>query len=72
MGSRSDNPPLVEHDDALGVGNARHPLRDHDFRAVRSILLERSAQPEVGRRVQRRERIVEQEYLCLLYTSRCV
>ena len=55
-----DDQPVLQHDDLVGVGDGRHPLRDDDHRLVPGGRLQRRSQPGVGGQVQRRERIVEQ------------
>ena len=55
----ADDHAVFEHEDVVGVGDRRHPLRhDHD-RGVLRVRAERGAQPGVGGEVERRERVVE-------------
>ena len=52
--------PVVQHDDRVGTGDRRHPLRDDHTVASRRDRAERGPQPGVGGDVQRGERVVEQ------------
>ena len=57
---RPRRPAVLQHDDLVGVGDGRHPLRDDDHRPSLVVGLQRGPQPGVGGQVQRRERVVEQ------------
>ena len=53
-------PAVVEHDDLVGVDDARDPLRDDDHGRLAGDRAQRCPQPRVGGEVERGERVVEQ------------
>ena len=53
------HPPIVQHDDAVGVHHRADALRDDEDGRVGEFGLERRAQPGIGREVERREAVVE-------------
>ncbi len=58
--SHAHDPPVVEHDDPVGMQDRAHPLRDDQNRRVLGLGPQRGAELGVGRRVERRETVVEQ------------
>ena len=52
---------VVEHDDAVGVGDGRDALRHDDLGDLWQLPPQRLPQPRIGGEVERRERVVEHE-----------
>ena len=63
----ADHLAVLEHDDAVGVGDGRDALGDDDLGHVGQLPPQRLPQPGVGRQVERRERVVEDEDVGLVH-----
>jgi hypothetical protein len=59
--SPPDDPPVLEHDDLVGVDHGRQPVRDHDEGAVLGDGVDRVAEELLVESVERRGRLVEQQ-----------
>ena len=55
------DPPVLEHDDLVGERDRRQPVRDDDRRPPAHDLAQPGADLRLGRRVDRRGRVVEDE-----------
>ena len=67
MSAHPHHPAVLQHDDAVGIRDRRHPLGDDDLGHAGQLPPERLAEPGIGGQIEGGERVVEDEDVGLVH-----